>query len=181
MHQLARVSGVALSAALLLPLAACGGSEKSEEKGRSDDEVAAVSLASNMTSISPELALCTATAVVEGVTITGLQEAGILDDELVARTRAKAYDAETATAISDAAMGCWDWEKYAMGIAAGFPDATDAQWTAYQACVAELDDELEKSLYASYYTDGKPSDQLIFQVAEESCRAGLEPPKRKKG
>lgn len=180
MPQLARVSGVALTAAMLLPLAACGGSEKAEEKGPTEDEVAAVSLASNMTTISPELALCTATAVVGSLTVSGLQEAGILDDELVARTRANAYDDETATAISDAAMDCWDWEKYAMGIAAGYPEATDAQWTAYQACVAELDDELEQSLYASYYTDGKPSATLVFQTAEQSCRAGLEPPKTKK-
>lgn len=179
MHQLARVSGVVLSAALLLPLAACGGSGKSGEKGPSEDEVAAVSLASNMTSISPDLALCTAQAVVESVTVSGLKEAGILDDDLVARTKANAYSHETATSITDAAMGCWDWEKYAMGVAGSYPRSSDAQWTAYQTCLGELDDELEKSLYASYYKDGKASDQLIFRTEEEICRKQLVPRKKR--
>lgn len=179
MHQLARVSGAALSAALLLPLAACGGSEKSGEKGRSDDEVAAVSLASNITGMNAEMSLCTGKALVESLTVTGLQKAKILDDNLVARFQEHAYDHDTATAIAAAYTGCWDWEQFAMGFAGAYRNATDTQWAAYQSCVGELDDELEKSIYANRYKDGKTSDQLILETEEKLCRKELAPPKKR--
>lgn len=172
--------GALASAALLLSLTACSGDDKGDAATHTDEELASVALASNLRNITPELALCTGKALVDDIGVKGLRDTGILDSDLVARTQPNGYDHETATAITQAATGCWDWAKYTMGQALAYPQATDAQWETYRACVGELDDELEAFLYAGYYREGKPSDLVTFTAAEEVCREVLEPKGKKK-
>jgi len=165
-----------LSIALLLGATACsgGGGGGDEDAGGSSDESKAVSaLVDGMTTAQSldsvrQQNTCVAQGLVDTLGVDGLREAGLLDDDYTA-TLSDKLDVDTATVIADQVVACWDVEAQVDDVRDDYPQADDADWDAYVACMDKLDPLVRAYAIASYTQVDSARTQAQLATRTQRC------------
>lgn len=163
-----------LAAGLLLLAAGCGDEgDEGDSASSADEEKAATALADSMsrrgeTEVDRTRSTCTAEAVVADLGVDRLQDAGILTEDLTGQFGVK-VDQETAEAIADAAVACYDFAAIVEERKSYYPNAGDEDWEAYIACVDALDPQLRASVLEANVEGGGTQAQQTLQRELKKC------------
>lgn len=166
------LGGLALAAALTLSATACG-EEEPKQPAVTEADLATAAIASQLAvKLEIDQALCTAKALVKDLGVKQLHSSGVLNDEDIAQLDRR-FDQETATALADATVACWDWRTHTTTLASLYPEAETDAWDAYVACTEKLDEKLRASIAEANARDGKTGAQRELAAAEQQCRKPL--------
>jgi ABC-type phosphate/phosphonate transport system substrate-binding protein len=163
------------TALLLLGATACSGDgEDDADAGGSSDESKAVSaLVDGMTTAESldsvrQQNKCVAQGLVDTLGVDGLRDAGLLDDDYTA-TLSDKLDVDTATVIADQVVACWDVEAQVDDVRDDYPQADDADWDAYVACMDKLDPLVRDYAIASYTQVDSARTQAQLATRTQRC------------
>jgi ABC-type phosphate/phosphonate transport system substrate-binding protein len=168
------------TAVLLLGATACSGGGDDEDASESGDGAKAVdALVDGMTTAESLDSVrrqneCVATGLVDTLGVDGLKDAGLITDDYTAKLTDK-LDVDTATVIADQVVACWDVKAQVQDVKGAYPDATEADWDTYVACMEKLEPLVRSYAIASYTQVDSASTQSQLAKQTQRCISGLGP------